>query len=108
MKMFRICTMFHDVYMSQQKGFTNPRMGGSVGSECFTLHCMTRGMGHGALEFESRAQASILVCSSVLIRIDAPMAAELIELMPQGWPSQPRGVILSPLHPLTTQMGVKF
>ena len=24
MKMFRIFTMFHDVYMSQQKGFTNP------------------------------------------------------------------------------------
>ena len=107
MKMSQIFTMFHDVHMSQ-KGFTNPRMGGSVGSECFTLQCMTQGMGHGDLEFESRAQASILVCSSVLIRIDAPMAAELIELMLQGWPSQPRGVILSPLHPLTTQMGVKF
>ena len=50
------------------------------------------GVDHGALEFdkyvESRAQASILVCWLGLIRIDAPMAAELIELMLQGWPSQ--------------------
>ena len=52
-------------------------------------------MGHRTLEFESRAQASILVCSSVINRIDAPMAAELIELMLQGWRSQPT---LGPVH----------
>ena len=58
--------------------------GGSVGYECFTSHCMIRewAVVLSNLEFESRTQASILVRPFGLIRIDAPMAAELnIELI---------------------------
>ena len=55
-----------------------------VGYECFTLHRMIRGWAVvlSNLKFESRAQASILVHPFGLIRIDAPMTAELnIELI---------------------------
>ena len=39
-----------------------------VGSECFTSHSMIKGwVGHGALKFESHAQALILMFSSELM-----------------------------------------